>query len=85
MAEALAAYPTFLILKFARLGRALRRWMAALLAYFDTAGASSRATEVVHGAIETNRRIARSFRNFTNDRLRCLVAAGGHHHYLINQ
>jgi hypothetical protein len=31
------------------------------------------------------RRIARGFRNFTNYRLRCLLAAGGHRPYRIKQ
>ena len=31
--------------------------------------------------IETTRRITRGFRNFTNYRVRCLLAAGGHRPY----
>nr|WP_308216872.1 transposase [Kocuria flava] len=63
----------------AQSGRAtLRRWKAAILAYFDTAGASNGPTEAVNGVIETMRRVARGFRNFDNYRLRALLAAGGH-------
>jgi hypothetical protein len=56
-----------------------------ILAYFDTNGASNGPTEAINGVIETTRRIARGLRNFTNYRLRCLLAAGGHRPYLIQQ
>uniref|UniRef100_UPI003908020D transposase n=1 Tax=Kocuria carniphila TaxID=262208 RepID=UPI003908020D len=64
--------------EIARLGRTLRRWRAAILAYFDTAGASNGPTKAINGVIETMRRVARGFRNFYNYRLRALLAAGGH-------
>jgi hypothetical protein len=48
-------------------------------------GASNGPTEAINGVIETTRRIARGFRNFTNYRLRCLLAAGGHRPYRIKQ
>jgi hypothetical protein len=38
---------------------------------------SNGPTEAINGVIETTRRIARNFRNFTNYRLRCLLAVGG--------
>jgi transposase len=41
-------------------------------------------TEAFNGVIETTRRIARDFRNCTNYRLRCLLAAGGHRPYRKN-
>lgn len=85
VAEVVAAFPTCPIPEVARLGRTLRRWKAAILAYFDSAGASNGPTEAVNGVIETTRRIARGFRNFTNYRLRCLLAAGGHRPYRTNQ
>ena len=69
----------------ARLGRTLKQWKAAILAYFDTQGDSNGPTEAVNGVIETTRSIARSFRNFANCRLRCLLAAGGHRPYRIKQ
>ena len=54
------------------------------MAYFDTFGASNGPTEAINGVIETTRRIARGFRNFTNYRLRCLLAAGGYRPYRKN-
>jgi transposase len=77
----LAAFPSCPIPEIARLGRTLRHWKAAVLAYFDTNGASNGPTEAINGVIETTRRIARGFRNFTNYRIRCLLAAGGHRPY----
>ncbi len=59
----------------------LRFWRAAILAYFDTKGASNGPTEAVNGIIETTHRIARGFRNFANYRIRNLLAAGGHRLY----
>ncbi|MGG6383418.1 transposase [Paenarthrobacter sp. NEAU-H11] len=47
-------------------------------------GASNSPTEAINGVIETTRRIARAFRNFTDYRLRCLLAAGGHRPYRKN-
>ena len=54
--------PACLIRDIARLGRTLRKWKDAFLAYFDTTGASN-------GIIEMGRRTARVFRNHTNYRL----------------
>lgn len=87
VAKVLAAFPSCPIPEVARLGRTLRGWKAAILAYFDTNGASNGPTEAINGVIETTRRIARGFRNFNHYRLRCLLAAGGHRPYrqkLIN-
>ena len=81
VATILASFPTCPIPEIARLGRTLRAWKSAILAYFDTGGASNGPTEAINGVIETTRRIARGFRNFTNYRLRCLLAAGGHRPY----
>lgn len=79
--EVLNAFPSCPIPEVARLGRTLKQWKSAILAYFDTNGASNGPTEAINGVIETTRRIARGFRNFTNYRLRCLLAAGGHRPY----
>jgi transposase len=79
--EILASFPTCPIPEIARLGRSLRAWKTAILAYFDTGGASNGPTEAVNGVIETTRRIARGFRNFKNYRIRNLLAAGGHRPY----
>src|SRR5690606_12217392 len=61
----------------ARLGRTLRRWRDAFLAYFTTDRSSNGGTEAVNGIIELHRRIARGYRNFDNYRLRMLLVAGG--------
>nr|WP_253953331.1 ISL3 family transposase [Schaalia meyeri] len=69
--------PTCPIPEIARLGRTLRKWKDAFLAYFDTAGASNGPTEAINGIIELGRRIARGYRNPTNYQLRMLLIAGG--------
>ncbi|WP_419760947.1 ISL3 family transposase [Microbacterium hominis] len=61
----------------ARLGRTLRRWRSAFLAYFTTNRSSNGGTEAVNGIIELHRRLARGYRNRDNYRLRMLLAAGG--------
>ena len=63
--------------EIARLGRTLRRWRAAFLAYFTTGRSSNGGTEAVNGIIELHRRLARGFRNRDNYRLRMLLTAGG--------
>lgn len=60
-----------------RLGKTLRRWRTAFLAYFDTDCASNGGTEAINGIIELGRRIARGFRNFEHYRLRMLLITGG--------
>ncbi|XXC82195.1 ISL3 family transposase [Arthrobacter sp. A5] len=77
----LTSFPSCPIPEIARLGRTLRQWKSAILAYFETHGASNGPTEAINGVIETTRRIARGFRNFDHYRLRCLLAAGGHRPY----
>ena len=72
--ESLPACP---IPEIARLGRTLRKWKDAFLAYFDTGGASNGPTEAINGIIELGRRTARGYRNPTNYRLRMLLIAGG--------
>ena len=79
--EIIASFLSCPIPEVARLGRSLRAWKAAILAYFDTNGASNGPTESINGVIETTRRIARGFRNFENYRIRNLLAAGGHRPY----
>lgn len=63
--------------EIARLGRTLRRWRDAFLAYFTTGRTNNGGTEAVNGIIELHRRLARGFRNRDNYRLRMLLAAGG--------
>ena len=69
--------PTCPITEIARLGRTLRKWKDAFLAYFDTGGSSNGPTEAVNGIIERGRRTARGYRNPTNYQLRMLLIAGG--------
>jgi len=69
--------PSCPIPEIARLGKTLRSWKTAFLAYFDTAGASNGGTEAINGIIELGRRIARGFRNFEHYRLRMLLITGG--------
>ena len=61
----------------ARLGWTLRQWRSQILAYFSTGGVSNGGTEAVNFVVEKTRRLAHGFRNFTNYRLRILLAADG--------
>ena len=81
VAKALAAFPSCPIPEITRLGRTLKSWRQEILAYFQTQGASNGPTEAINGVIETTRRIARGFRNFSNYRLRNLLSAGGYRPY----
>ena len=45
--------PTWPIPEFARLGRTLRKWKDAFLAYLDTGGASNGPTEAINGHYRT--------------------------------
>jgi len=69
--------PTCPISEIARLGRTLRKWKTAVLAYFNIDGASNGGNETVNGLIELGRRIARGFRSFDQYRLRMLLITGG--------
>ncbi len=69
--------PSCPVPEVARLGRTLRKWCEALLAYFDTDRSSNGGTEAINGLIELHRRIARGFRNLKNYRLRMLLIGGG--------
>lgn len=75
--HALATLHTCPIPEIARLGRTLRQWRQAFLAYFDTARSNNGGTEAINGLIELHRRIARGFRNRENYRLRMLLIGGG--------
>ena len=76
-ARLIESLPACSIPEIARLGRTLRKWKDAFLAYFDTGGASNGPTEAINGIIELGRRAARGYRNPTNDQLRMLLIAGG--------
>jgi transposase len=78
--KVLANFPSCPIPEIARLGRTLRQWRGAFLAYFDTTGASNGGTEAINGLIELHRRVARGFRNRGNYRLRMLLVGGGLSH-----
>ena len=69
--------PTCPIPEIARLGRTLRKWKDAFLAYFDTSGASNAPPKPSTDIIELGRRTARGYRNPTNYQLRMLLIAGG--------
>ncbi|GIG39546.1 ISL3 family transposase [Cellulomonas phragmiteti] len=73
----LESFHTCPIPEVARLGRTLRRWRQAFLAYFTTDRANNGGTEAINGIIELHRRLARGYHNFENYRLRMLLAAGG--------
>ena len=75
--QLIASLPGCPISEVSRLGRTLRRWSAAFLAYFTTDRASNGGTEAINGLIELHRRIARGFRNLDNYRLRILLIGGG--------
>jgi transposase len=78
--KVLASFPTCPIPEIKRLGKTLKRWREAFLAYFDTHRASNGGTEAVNGLIELHRRVARGFRNRHNYRLRMLLIGGGLSH-----
>jgi hypothetical protein len=51
--EVMASFPTCPIQEVARLGRTLTQWKSAILAYFDTQGASNGPTEAITASSET--------------------------------
>lgn len=75
--KVLASFPSCPIPEIKRLGKTLRQWKDAFLAYFTTGRATNGGSEAVNGLIELHRRIARGFRNRENYRLRMLLVAGG--------
>ena len=64
--KVLATFATCPITEIARLGRTLKRWQSAFLAYFDTGRSNNGGTEAVNGLIELHRRIARGSDNRDN-------------------
>ena len=75
--KVLASHPTCPIPEIKRLGKTLKQWREAFLAYFDTGRANNGGTEAINGLIELHRRIARGFRNREHYRLRMLLIGGG--------
>lgn len=57
-----------------RLDRTLRAWRSQLLA---SGWVFNGGTEAINGVIDKTRRLAHGFRNFTNYKLRILLAADG--------
>jgi transposase len=76
-ATVVETFPTCPVPEIARLGRTLKQWRQAFLAYFDTNRSSNGGTEAINGLIELHRRVARGFRNRKNYRLRMLLIGGG--------
>jgi len=77
--KVLASLPTCPIPEIKRLGKTLKQWREAFLAYFDTGRANNGGTEAINGLIELHRRLASGYRNRENYCLRMLLAAGGLH------
>jgi len=75
--KVLDSFPTCPIPEIKRLGKTLKQWRTAFLAYFDTGRANNGGAEAINGLIELHRRIARGFRNYDNYRLRTLLVGGG--------
>ncbi|MGE9808155.1 ISL3 family transposase [Janibacter sp. G1551] len=75
--EVIRSLPTCPIPEIKRLGKTLKQWREAFLAYFDTGRASNGGTEAINGLIELHRRVARGFRNREHYRLRMLLIGGG--------
>lgn len=75
--QVLASFPTCPIPEIKRLGKTLKQWRDAFLAYFQTCRANNGGTEAINGLIELHRRVARGFRNRDNYRLRMLLIGGG--------
>jgi transposase len=68
--------PTCPIPEIKRLGRTLKQWCQAFLAYFTTVRANNGGAEAINGLIELHRRAARGFRNREHYRLRMLLIGG---------
>ena len=73
----LASFPGCPVPEISRLGRTLRHWKEAFLAYWTTSRSNNGGTEAVNGLIELHPRIARGIRNRDNHRLRILLIGGG--------
>jgi transposase len=78
--QVLVSLPTCPIPEIKRLGRTLKQWRQAFLAYFETGRANNGGTEAINGLIELHRRVARGFRNREHYRLRMLLIGGGLSH-----
>jgi transposase len=75
--KVLKVLPTCPIPEIKRLGKTLKQWREAFLAYFTTGRSNNGGTEAINGLIELHRRVARGFRNQASYRLRMLLIGGG--------
>jgi hypothetical protein len=73
----LESFPSCPVPEIARLGRTLKKWREAFLAYSTPAGAATAAPKAINGLNELYRRVARSFRNRDKYRLRVPGDRGG--------
>lgn len=78
--DLIRSLPTCPIPEIKRLGKTLKQWREAFLAYFDIGRANNGGTEAINGLIELHRRVARGFRNREHYRLRMLLIGGGLNH-----
>ena len=69
--------PTCPIPESKRLGKTLKQWRDAFLAYFDTGRANNGGTEAINEFIELHQRVARGSRNRDHYRLCMLLIGGG--------
>jgi len=69
--------PTCPIPESKRLGKTLKQWRDAFLAYFDTGRANNGGTEAINELIELHQRVARGSRNRDHYRLCMLLIGGG--------
>ena len=67
----LDSFSTCPVPDIARLGRTLKRWKDAFLAYFDTGRSNNGGTEAVNGHIKLHRRVARGFATTTTTAYAC--------------
>lgn len=75
--DLIRSLPTFPIPESKRLGKTLKQWRDAFLAYFDTGRANNGGTEAINELIELHQRVARGSRNRDHYRLRMLLIGGG--------
>jgi transposase len=83
--EVIAPFPSCPIPEVSRLGRTLKQWKAAILAYFDTPVPPTAPPKRSMASSKPPTGSPAASRNFTNYRLRCLLAAGGHRPYRNKQ
>lgn len=75
--DLIRSLPMFPIPESKRLGKTLKQWRDAFLAYFDTGRANNGGTEAINELIELHQRVARGSRNRDHYRLRMLLIGGG--------